>query len=401
MARLTGMTARGWWWLAIAAVSALLATLAVTTLATPWRLALALTGTGMLVAGFALVGARRIDHPAGSPAMVAVAALAAGVATAGSPTMAIIQVIAYPIAWVFVPTVRAAVIANLSVAAAVASGFLISLGTTVDDLLQTAFTVSLSLGFSLAMGFWIARMTALGERNGQLLAELQGAQDQIAALNRDAGAAAERERLARELHDTIAQDLTGLVMLAQRARREGGRTDDTLALIEESARSALGETRALVAAGAAVSGGTAPDGGAAPDLDLAQTLERLAARFQRETDLRVTVAVRKVPALDRDREVVVLRCAQEGLANARKHARASHITITLSDDDGCARLVIEDDGAGFEPDTSADGFGLAGMTERLGLVGGSLTVDSEPGRGTRLIAAVPLSPTPARQEENA
>ncbi len=390
------ITATGWWWLAIGAVSVLLAVLAVTALgplAASWRLPLALSGIGMLVAGFALVGARRVDHPDGSIAMVVVAILAVGVASAGSPTMAIMQVIAYPIAWTFTPSLRAAVLANIGVAAAVAVGFSVSIGTDPDDLAQTAFTITLSLGFSLAMGFWIARMSELGDRNGVLLAELQGAQEQIAALNRDAGAAAERERLARELHDTIAQDLTGLVMLAQRARREGGTRDETLALIEEAARGALGETRALVAAGAALTGAApGPDGGPAPELDLPGALARLADRFEREAGVHVTVDAAAAPPLDRDREVVVLRCAQEAVANARKHARASTVTIVLDEHDGCARLVVEDDGAGFDPAaaSASAGFGLPGMAERLALVGGSLVVDARPGRGTRLTAEVPL-----------
>lgn len=388
------ISATGWWWLAIGAVSVMLAILAVTSLgplATTWRLPLALTGIGMLVAGFALVGARRVDHPDGSIVMVVIAILAVGTASAGSPTMAIMQVIAYPIAWTFTPSMRSAIIANIGIGAAVAAGFLFSIGTSPADLAQTAFTVTLSLGFSLAMGFWIARMSELGERNGLLLAELQGAQDQIAALNRDAGAAAERERLARELHDTIAQDLTGLVMLAQRARREGGTRDETLALIEEAARGALGETRALVAAGAALTGAApGPDGGPAAELDLPSALARLAERFEREAGVRVVVDVSAAPPLDRDREVVVLRCAQEAVANARKHARASTVTIVLDERDGCARLVVEDDGAGFDPATTGPGFGLPGMAERLALVGGSLVVDARPGHGTRLTAEVPL-----------
>lgn len=229
-------------------MAGLLTTLALLTLVTPWRLAAALGGVGM----------------------------------------------------------REAVIGNVAVGGAVAVGFLFSIGTEQDDLVQIAFTLTLSLGFSLAMGFWISRMTELGERNGQLLAQLQGAQSEIAALNRDAGAGAERERLARELHDTIAQDFTGLVMLAQRARRERGTNSETLELLEESARGALAETRAPVAGAAAVTG-VAPDGSAAPDVDLVGALERLAVRFSRETGIAVDVTASRAPSLGRDAEVVVLR----------------------------------------------------------------------------------------------
>jgi signal transduction histidine kinase len=298
---------------------------------------------------------------------------------AGYPTLAIIQVVAYPLAWAYSATIRRALIANIVIALAVGVGLLVSLGTSTDNLLQTGLTVAVSLGFSLAMGFWISRMTELGEERGRLLEELQGAQEQIAALHRDAGAAAERERLARELHDTIAQDLTGLVMLAQHAGREGGSSSQTLGMIEESARAVLSETRALVAAGAAVTD---------DDLDLVGALHRLAERYSRETGIAVTVQGPERLRLPRDLEVVVLRCAQESLANARKHARASRIQVGLEAQGDTVRVTIRDDGIGFDPDAAPDGFGLPGMRDRLALVDGALTVSSALGAGTTVTAQV-------------
>jgi signal transduction histidine kinase len=376
-------TARRWWWVAVLGMATLAGALAVLSLESPWRLALALTGIGMLVLSWALWGDQRVEAEEPSVALVLGVALAAGVATAGFASLAILQAIAYPVAWVFSRRIRDAVLGNLAIGLAVGAGFTLSIGTEPADLVQIAFTLALSLGFSIAMGLWINRMTALGEERGRLLAELQGAQEQIAALNRDAGAAAERERLARELHDTIAQDLTGLVMLAQRARREAAAPDATLAMIEEGARAALGETRALVAAGAAVD----TDG-----LGLDGALERLAERFERETGVQVVLRVDDAPSLSRDAEVVVLRCAQEALGNARKHARAAQIAITVElDEPDRVRLTVSDDGIGFEPSTAPHGFGLSGMTERLALVGGTLRVTSAPGAGTVLVAELPAS----------
>lgn len=376
-------TARRWWWVAVLGMATLAGALAVLSLESPWRLALALTGIGMLVLSWALWGDQRVEAEEPSVALVLGVALAAGVATAGFASLAILQAIAYPVAWVFSRRIRDAVLGNLAIGLAVGAGFTVSIGTEPADLVQIAFTLTLSLGFSIAMGLWINRMTALGEERGRLLAELQGAQEQIAALNRDAGAAAERERLARELHDTIAQDLTGLVMLAQRARREAAAPDATLAMIEEGARAALGETRALVAAGAAVD----TDG-----LGLDGALKRLAERFERETGVQVVLRVDDAPSLSRDAEVVVLRCAQEALGNARKHARAAQIAITVElDEPDRVRLTVSDDGIGFEPSTAPHGFGLSGMTERLALVGGTLRVTSAPGSGTVLVAELPAS----------
>ncbi|MER3390789.1 MAG: sensor histidine kinase [Microcella sp.] len=374
------MTARRWWWVAVLGMAALTGVLSLLNLQTPWRLAFALSAIVLLVGAWALLGDRRVETETPSWTLILLIAAAAGLGTAGFATLAILQAIAYPVCWVFAPRTRDAVVGNVIIAVAVGAGFLTSIGGELEDIIQILVTQSLALGFSLAMGFWITHMVALGEERGRLLEELRGAQEQIAALHRDAGAAAEREHLARELHDTIAQDLTGLVMLAQRARREHG-SEESLALVEESARGVLAETRALVAAGARVDSGEVP-------LDLLSALHRIAERFQRETGVTVTVQGPQKLVLPRDLEVVVLRCAQEALANARKHARASRIGVTLVVGDGTVRVRIVDDGIGFDPDDVPAGFGLPGMRDRLALVDGALTVESAPGAGTTLTAEV-------------
>ena len=381
MARLGRMTARRWWWVAVLGMAALTGVLSLVSLQTPWRLALALSAIVLLVAAWALLGDSRVETETPSWTLVLLIAAAAGLGTAGFATLAILQAIAYPVCWVFAARTRDAVVGNVIIAVAVGAGFLTSIGGELEDIIQILVTQSLALGFSLAMGFWITHMVALGEERGRLLEELRGAQEQIAALHRDAGAAAEREHLARELHDTIAQDLTGLVMLAQRARREGAGAMETLALLEENARGVLAETRALVAAGASVETGETR-------LDLLSALHRIAERFQRETGVAVTVRGPERLVLPRDLEVVVLRCAQESLANARKHARASRIDVSLVAGDGAVRVTVTDDGIGFDPEAAPDGFGLPGMRDRLALVGGSLSVTSAPGEGTRLSAEV-------------
>jgi signal transduction histidine kinase len=176
------------------------------------------------------------------------------------------------------------------------------------------------------------------------------------------------------------------VLLTQRARRElaaGVLTDETLGLIESASRDALTETRSLVAASARVE---LPGGG------LLGALEHLASRFQRESGITVTVSGAVNDALDRDAEVVLLRCAQEGLANVRKHAGARTVRVELSSDAGFARVQVVDDGHGFEPTAAsgpAAGFGLSGLRDRLGLVGGSLALDGTPG-ATTLEARIPV-----------
>jgi signal transduction histidine kinase len=202
-------------------------------------------------------------------------------------------------------------------------------------------------------------------------------------MSRDAGATAERERIAREIHDTIAQSLTSVVMLAQRARLEQPTADSTLEMIESTARDALREARSLVAANAGL-----------PQRDgsLADTLARLGERFTRETGVAVTTDA-SLAELPRGLEVVLLRCAQEGLANVRKHAHARAASVTVVQTAGAVSLRVADDGrglAGFQP-SEDNGFGLSGMRDRVGLVGGTLTVtDAAGGPGTVLTVDIPL-----------
>jgi signal transduction histidine kinase len=205
-------------------------------------------------------------------------------------------------------------------------------------------------------------------------------------VSRDAGVSSERERLAREIHDTIAQDLTGLVLVlvAQRARREldnnhPAAAAEQLELIEDNARAALAEARALVTASAPV--GLTGEG-------ITSALERLAERYSRETELTVAVDAGQLSAIARETEVVVLRCAQEALANVRKHASATHVTIAVTADDSTLTMSVTDDGIGFDPASAHTGFGLEGMSERLALVSGRLNIDSS-GAGTTLRATIP------------
>ena len=252
----------------------------------------------------------------------------------------------------------------------------LGLGAGLDALAVAGTIQGISLVFSIVLGLWISSIARRSEERQALIEQLEATRAELESLGRDAGAAGERERLAREIHDTIAQDLTGLVLTAQRGLRElrSGNTDATekqLAILEENARNALTETRALVASGAAVG----VDGGG-----LAPALRRLAERFERETGIIVTVSADEAAALDRDAEVVLLRCAQEALANVRKHSTAGTAALTLTARDGAIDLSISDDGAGFDPSAASTGFGLSGLRERLALVRGTLNVEAKPGR---------------------
>jgi signal transduction histidine kinase len=339
----------------------------------------------VLVAGWLVAGRRAVEGDAASVVFSIVLVLVTGALVAVSPILAISQTIAYPLVWMLAGRTRIAVAFSVAVAAAVAVGFLISTGTDAGSLISTAVTVSLSLIFSLALGFWITRIAHLSEERRALLDTLTATQDELAVLHRDSGVTSERERLARELHDTIAQTLAGLVLLGQRSRRElaaGNLTDETLELIESGARDALAETRSLVAGSAPVE----------LNAGIAAALTRLGERFSRETGIAVSSSSTIDPAalLGRDTEVVLLRFAQEGLANVRKHsdAHAAHLELTV--DSRTATLSLTDDGRGFDPSATTGGFGLSGLRDRLALVGGSLAVDGAAG-ATTLTARLPLS----------
>jgi len=311
--------------------------------------------------------------------------IGSGVLVACSPNLAFVQAIAFPLLWVVIERTRVAVAANVALALVVSAGFVVSVGTGSDNLSQTGLIQSISLVGSLALGLWISRIADLSNERLRLLDELTATQAELAAANHDTGVVSERERLAREIHDTIAQSLTGIVMMSQRAQRELGAGQlaplaDQLQLLEESARDALVETRSLVAASAPVDLG----GG------IASALERLAERFRRESGIAISVSAEVSVELDRDTEVVLLRCAQEALANVRKHSHATTATVRLVTELLTATLSVTDDGSGFDSNAAETGFGLPGMRDRLALVNGALAVSSVPGGGTSLSVSLPI-----------
>jgi signal transduction histidine kinase len=350
-------------------------------------------------------GFDHVAHPTSSRLFQITLVLASGAATAFDPNLAVVQTLAFPILWALASSFSDAVRLSALLALSTGLGLWASTGRDGDAALQATAIETISFVFALAMGTWITRIADAGAYQRRLVQELTAAQNQLVAAHRDAGSAAERERLAREIHDTIAQSLTSLVMLAQRTRRELDALPvdtsvpaDSVDLIEATGRDALAEARALVASMAPARVG---------DGDLAHTLARLAERFERETGIRVGVDLTGLgssgdgtaPPLDRALEVVLLRCAQEGLANVRKHsgAGAAHVGVARAGHD--IVLTVSDSGRGlgdYTPDTE-HGFGLAGMRDRLALVGGRLEVTDSAaegaagGHGTTLRVTLPVS----------
>ncbi len=225
---------------------------------------------------------------------------------------------------------------------------------------------------------------------------LQQALDENAALHaqllvqaREAGVADERRRLAAEIHDTIAQGLTGIIAQLQVVASAPDLTTARTHLERAStlARHSLGEARRSVQNLAPVA--LEHDG-------LPEALKNTVAEWGERTAVRAEFTVTgTTEQLHDEVSATLLRIAQEALSNAARHARATRVGVTLSFLGEEVILDIRDDGRGFDPlalpaRTRTRGFGLDGMRARAERIAGSLTIEAEPGHGTALSARVPL-----------
>jgi signal transduction histidine kinase len=241
-------------------------------------------------------------------------------------------------------------------------------------------------GFSIVYGGWVTRIIVQSRDRAELIDQLEATRAELAQANHQAGMLAERQRLAGDIHDTIAQGFTSIVMLVQAAEAEIGSDPAAarthLGLAAETARENLAEARALVAALAPVQ----LDGGRLDD-----ALRRLAGQTASQLGVSGDFQVGGSPRpLDTSAEVMLLRVCQEALANVRKHARARRAWVRLSYDPAMVRLEVGDDGAGFDPAGEVGGgYGLRGMRARVDEAGGRLTVRSAPGQGTSVCVEVP------------
>jgi signal transduction histidine kinase len=203
-----------------------------------------------------------------------------------------------------------------------------------------------------------------------------------------AAADAERRRWARELHDETLQGLGGLRLLLSSARRgddlERAQTamDEAVEHIERE----IGNLRAII---------TELRPAALDELGLWTAIEALLDRHREQSGLQIDAELvlgassAAEDRLDEDLETAVYRLVQEALTNVTKHARANQVRVALSESDGQLLVEVKDDGAGFSPDARSQGFGLAGMHERVSLAEGTLSIDSSE-QGTLITACLPL-----------
>jgi signal transduction histidine kinase len=277
-------------------------------------------------------------------------------------------------------------------------------GQPLSDNLPAVAGGLVSVIFGCLFAFWLTRIIDQSAERRLLIEQLEATRSELAAAEREGGRLAERQRLARDIHDTLAQGFVSIVLQLQAAEAElpsgAAEARAHLERARRTARDNLAEARRLV-------WDLRPQAlSAAP---LGEALGRLAGRVAEETGLDATATVTGTPRpLSADAEVTLLRVTQEALANVTKHSGAGRVAVTLSYMDGEAALDVRDDGAGFAPEgfgepqggapmdrSPADGhgpnggLGLRGMRERVEALGGRLAVESAPGRGTTIAVTVP------------
>lgn len=257
---------------------------------------------------------------------------------------------------------------------------------------DTGFWVTLLAAASGSLlGLWISAIIAQSGQRKELIDQLQRAQADLAVAERTAGMLEERQRLAREIHDTLAQGFTSIVMHLEAAEQALPDETDTaskhVAFARQTARDSLVQARRVVS-----------DLRPIPleESTLTDAITRTAARWTDETGIQTRVNFTgSAETLHPEIEVTLLRALQEALANVRKHAHASQVTVTLSYFSTGVILDVQDNGIGVRGRSAnghlSGGFGLQAMRERVAELHGTLLIESEPNEGTTLVVEIPLA----------
>ena len=277
------------------------------------------------------------------------------------------------------------------------TGVVVAAQSTTPGGLTSAKVIGPSVGAVVAVltAYGYAALYRESTTRQRLIDDLVRTRDQLADSQRQAGRLAERQRLAREIHDTLAQGLSSIVLLARSAESAlppGQESAAARARIREMAGTAsdnLAEARRFVVAL------TPPS---LRDATLPEALRRVAdtAGPAPEVALRLDGEPYPLPV---EAEVALLRLTQEALANAQRHADADRVTVTLSYLDDQVTLDVYDNGRGFDPEAGPGAgrprFGLHGMRERIAELGGDFAIESAPGEGTAVAATLPRAVVPA------
>ena len=253
--------------------------------------------------------------------------------------------------------------------------------------------------FAVVVGQGYRALYRDAQRHRHTVRRLEAARAELAEQEHQAGRAAERERLSREIHDTLAQGLSSIVLMSRAVQQALKQQDVSLAaertaLIEAAAAENLGEARRFVR----------DLSSPALDADLPTALQQLCTHTEQRTRAAgqpLTCRLRcegRIPSLPPQHRTVLLRAAQSSLANVTAHARARTAVLTLAGWDDAISLDVVDDGQGFTPEAlpgpgEDHGFGLAQLQTRIEELQGTLSIESEPGQGTAIGIRLPLPGT--------
>lgn len=385
-------TARGWQ-LAFAVLAAMTGgLLLLDTSLSPIRRIAGMAVLVVLCGWYSAVG-RRVLHAERSPAGLIYVAAAIPLTVglfAIAPVGALMLCMLYPHVWALLP-VRQATVATVAALAATAVALVGWTGSGTAQLVTVGAVTVAGLLVSIVNGLWITRIIEQSKRRAALIAELDATRAEVAELSRAAGVMAERERLARDIHDTLAQGFTSVLLLLEAAEAEIGSGHTSahahLRRAKKTVQENIAEARAMVSE-------LSPPH--LRDASLPVALRQLVDRLGPDLGVESTLAVTGSPGpLTVNEEVVLLRATQEALANVRRHARADRVEVELAYRPGMVTLQITDDGCGFDQEAEASGYGLAGMRARVAELDGTMQVRTAPGAGTTITVCLALPESPA------
>jgi signal transduction histidine kinase len=263
--------------------------------------------------------------------------------------------------------------------------YLLVAGVMLTLVINSANITYRALEQNVDRGRMIGELAEANRRLEESMAENAALHARLIEQARAAGVVEERRRLAGEIHDTLAQGLTAIVAqleAVEQARQRPEEWSRHLTQARSLARSSLTEARRSVRA-------LRPE--QLENATLVDALGELTCGWSQQSgipaELETAGTAGRAPA---DTEAALFRVAQEALTNVGRHAKAAKVRLTLTYLGDMLLLDVADDGVGFDPDGDTAGYGLVGMRHRLAGVGGTLTVESAPGYGTTLNAAVPL-----------
>jgi len=249
----------------------------------------------------------------------------------------------------------------------------------------------IALGWSVLLALWMRSVMRESAERKRLIEELEAAQSSLASAERQAGILQERQRMAQEIHDTLAQDFTSIVMQLEAADQlvpEGlTAAKSHIQKARDTARLSLVQARRLVQA-------LRPE--PLEEASLPEALRRVTNRWSQETGIKAGFTLTGDPCpLHPEAEVTLLRATQEALTNIQKHAEAHAVSVTLSYMGDQVALDVQDDGRGFDPESqpthqNGGGYGLQTMRERVEQMRGMVVLESTPGQGTTLAVQIPV-----------